>query len=289
MIVESGGGRELCVEVAGDERGGTVLVCGGTPNSRRLYKRWVDDAERRGLRLVGYDRPGYGGSTAHPGRTVADGADEVRAIAGALGAERLVVWGFSGGGPYALACAALLPELVAAAGVVCSVAPWGAPDLDYFTGMGEDNVEGIQLMLRDPDAAREKCAKDRDEMLGVTAEGVIEALESLLSPVDAAVLQGDFAAYFAESMHAGLEPGHEGWHEDDVAHMAPWGFEIESVKVPVKVWHGRQDRFVPFQHGEWLAQHVPGAEAALSDADGHLTLLIDKVADIQGWLAGYLA
>jgi len=288
MIVKSGAGRQLCVEVAGDGRAGTVLVCGGTPNSRHLYRRWTEDAESRGLRLVGYDRPGYGSSTPHPGRSVADGADEIRSIARALDVERLAVWGFSGGGPYALACAALLPDLVAASGVVCSIAPWGAPDLDYFTGMGEDNIEDMKLMLEDPDAARKKCARDREELLEVSAEGILKAWSSLLSPVDANALEGDFASYLATCIHDGLAPGDEGWCEDGVAHLAPWGFDLDGIQIPVKIWHGRHDRFVPFQHGQWLAANVSGAEAELSETDGHLTLLIDKVADIHGWLASRL-
>jgi pimeloyl-ACP methyl ester carboxylesterase len=288
VIVKTDEGRELCVEVAGDGSAGTVLVCAGTPNSRHLYSRWVDDAVARGLRLVGYDRPGYGGSTPHPGRTVADGAAEVRSIAQSLGVDSLLVWGFSGGGPYALACAALLPDLVRAAAAVCSVAPWEAPGLDYFTGMGEDNVEDIKLMLDDPDAARRKCAQDREELMAVTAEGIVESWKTLLSPVDASALRGDFATFLANGIHDGLAPGEQGWWDDGVAHMAPWGFELDTVRVPVKIWHGRQDRFVPFQHGEWLAANVAGAEADLSETDGHLTLLIDKVPDIHAWLAGHL-
>jgi pimeloyl-ACP methyl ester carboxylesterase len=134
--VQAGDGRQLCVEVYGGTPERTVLIHGGTPNSRRLFDPWVADATARGIRLISYDRPGYGGSTPRPGRSVADGAGDVRAIAKHLGIERLAMWGFSGGGPYTMACAALLPDLVAAASVVCSPAPWGAPGLDYFSGMG---------------------------------------------------------------------------------------------------------------------------------------------------------
>ncbi len=153
MIVRTPDGRDLCVEIAGEgER--TILIHNGTPNSRHLYGPWIEDAGARGVRLVSYDRPGYGGSTPRPGHTVADGAADVRSIAEALGVERLVLWGGSGGGPYALACAALLPELVAAAALLGSVAPWGVPDLDFFAGMGEDNVKDTKLYLEDPEAAQ---------------------------------------------------------------------------------------------------------------------------------------
>src|SRR6202042_2634095 len=107
--------------------------------SRRLYGRNVSDAAGRGLRLISYDRPGYGGSTPQPGRTVADCAADVRAICAELGIGRLAMWGISGGGPHLLACAALLPDLVTAAASLASLAPYEAEGLDYFAGMGQDN------------------------------------------------------------------------------------------------------------------------------------------------------
>jgi pimeloyl-ACP methyl ester carboxylesterase len=236
---------------------------------------------------MGYDRPGYGASTAKPGYAVADGADDVRAIAATLGIDRLVVWGFSGGGPYALACAALLPDLIPAAAVIGAVAPWDAPGLDYFAGMGEDNVEDARLYFSDREAARRKAGEDREQMLSVTAEQLTDALQSLLSPVDAEALTGEFAEQMAESIHTGLDPGDQGWWDDGVASMSPWGFDLSSIRIPVKVWHGRQDRFVPFQHGQWLAEHIPGAESAFSDGDGHLSLLIEKVGDVHEWLLSH--
>jgi pimeloyl-ACP methyl ester carboxylesterase len=281
-------GRELCVEVAGADSDRTILVNSGTPNSRHLFGPWVEDARARGIRLVGYDRPGYGGSTPQPGHSVADGAADVRAIAEDLGIERLGTWGFSGGGPYALACAALLPDLVVAACAVCSIAPWGAPGLDYFTGMGEDNLEDIQLFLSDREASREKARTDWEETIAVTPDELTEAWKTLLSDVDAAVLTGEVASSIVHDIQDGLAPGDQGWWDDGVAHLSPWGFELDSIALPVQVWHGRHDRFVPFQHGQWLAEHVPGAEPHLSDTDGHLTLITRRFPEIQEWLAGHL-
>jgi pimeloyl-ACP methyl ester carboxylesterase len=118
-----------------------VLVHGGTPNSRLLYGPHVELAARQGIRLISYDRPGYGGSARQPGRTIADCTADVRAIAGVLEIDRLAVWGGSGGGPHALACAALLPDLVVAVASLASPAPYGSPGLDYCEGMGEMNAE----------------------------------------------------------------------------------------------------------------------------------------------------
>ena len=152
--VAVGDGRVLQVLERGHPDGKPVLVHNGTPSSRLIYEPDVRLAERQGIRLISYDRPGYGGSTAKPGRTVADCAQDVRAIAARLGIERLAIWGISGGGPHALACAALLPDLVPAVGVLASVAPWGADGLDYFAGMGELNADDMRLFLEDRAAAR---------------------------------------------------------------------------------------------------------------------------------------
>lgn len=268
----------------GHPDGKPVVVHNGTPNSRLMYDPDVRLAERQGIRLISYDRPGYGGSTAQPDRTVADCAHDVRAIAAALGIGRLAVWGISGGGPHALACAALLPDLVSAAGVLASVAPWGADGLDYFAGMGELNADDTRLLLEDRPAARAKCEQDRLEYLELSAEQLHDRLKTLLSPVDAAVLTGELAQYLVDCTQSGLAPGAEGWWEDEVAFLEPWGFKLESIRTPVLLHHGRQDRFVPFGHGEWLAGRIPGVQAELTDDDGHLTLTERHLGQIHTWL-----
>lgn len=280
-------GRALMVEFGGDPAGLPILVHNGSPNSRHLYGPWLEDAAQNGIQLLSYDRPGYGGSTPQPGRTVADCADDVRAIAQALGIQRLAVWGVSGGGPHALACAALLPDLVAAVSTLGSIAPYGAPGLDYFAGMGSDNAEDVKLYLSDPAASRIKARQDRLDVLARTADDIAQGLKSLLSPVDAAALNDDLAAWLALCGTAGLATTDEGWWEDGVAHLSPWGFEFDAISIPVQVWHGRHDQFVPFQHGEWLAAHVPGAEAHLSESDGHLTLL-HRIPEVHRWLTRHL-
>jgi pimeloyl-ACP methyl ester carboxylesterase len=281
-------GRTLMIEEGGDPAGSPILVHNGTPNSRHLYRSWLEDATRHRIRLISYDRPGYGGSTPQPGRTVADCAADVRAIAEALSLPRLAVWGASGGGPHALACAAMLPDLVTAVSVVCSIAPYDARGLDYFAGMGQDNVDDIRLYLADPAAARAKSRQDRLDALGRSPDQLGEALKTLLSATDAAVLVDDFADWLILCGRDGLATSDEGWWEDGVAHLSPWGFDLEAIRIPVQVWHGRQDRFVPFQHGEWLAAHVPNAEAHLSDSDGHLTLQLHRIPEVHRWLAGRL-
>jgi pimeloyl-ACP methyl ester carboxylesterase len=278
-------GRTLAVEEAGDPDGRPVLVHMGSPNSRHLYEPNGADAAARGLRLICYDRPGFGGSAPQPGRTVASCAADVRAICAELDVSRAAMWGISGGGPHVLACAALLPDLIVAAASLASLAPVGAEGLDWFEGMGQANVDDFRLLEADEAASRIKLEADREELLAASAAEQAAMLASLLTPTDAAVLKDDLAEYLVYVAREGLAPGGEGWWEDGVAFARPWGFELSDITVPVLVMHGRQDQFVPFGHGQWLAAHVPGAQARLLDDDGHLTLAVNRVGEVHAWLA----
>jgi len=278
-------GRALAIEEAGDPAGRPVLVHNGTPNSRHIFVPVAADAAARGLRLIAYDRPGYGGSTPQPGRAVADCAADVRAICAGLGISRLAMWGISGGGPHLLACAALLPGLVTAAASLASLAPSDADGLDWFDGMGQDNVDDFKLQQTDKAAARAKLEAEREENLAATGEDLAGMLKTLLTPTDAAVLTGEFAEYLAWTGHEGLAPGAQGWWDDGEAFGRSWGFELSAIEIPVLLVHGRQDQFVPFGHGRWLAERIPGVDARLLDDDGHLTLLTERIGAVHAWLA----
>jgi pimeloyl-ACP methyl ester carboxylesterase len=198
------------------------------------------------------------------------------------------MWGISGGGPHVLACAALMPDLVTAVASLASPAPYGADGLDWFDGMGEDNVEEFSLLLSDPAAARAKQEEDRLKFLATPAEDLANELKTLLSPTDAAVLTGELSAYLTFADQQGLAPGGQGYWDDGVAMTRPWGFDLAQISVPVLVQHGKQDRFVPFSHGCWLADRIPVVQTRLTDDDGHLTLLEDRVSDVHAWLAASL-
>jgi len=278
-------GRTLAIEEGGDPAGRPVLVHNGTPNSRHLFAPVAADAAARGLRLIGYDRPGYGGSTPQPGRSAADCAADVRAICAELGIARLAMWGISGGGPHLLACAALLPDLVTAAASLASPAPSDAEGLDWFDGMGQDNVDDFKLQQSDKVAARAKLEAEREANLAASGEDLAGLLKTLLTPADAAVLTGEFAEYLAYTGREGLAPGSQGWWDDGEAFDRSWGFELSAIEIPVLLMHGRQDQFVPFGHGQWLAARVPGVEARLLDDDGHLTLITSRIGEVHAWLA----
>jgi pimeloyl-ACP methyl ester carboxylesterase len=281
-------GRTLRVDEGGDPRGPAILTCNGTPAGALLYRPVAEDAARRGARILSYARPGYSGSSPQPGRTVADAARDVEAIADAFELDSLVVWGASGGGPHALACAALLSGRVAAVASLASVAPWDADGLDWLAGMGADNEAEFAAAQKGADALRPELERWAAAMRAAEPEAQADEIRSLLSPVDADVLTGELAGFFAASSVDALGDGVEGWVDDDLAFIAPWGFALEAIGVPVLMWQGIDDRFVPPSHGEWLARHIPGVEAHISPEDGHLTLVERRLPEIHEWLLARL-
>ena len=281
-------GRALRVYEAGDPGGRPILAIYGTPSGGTIYGPHAADAESRGVRLVTFDRPGDGGSDPRPGRAVADVAEDVLAIADALGLDRFGVWGVSGGGPHALACAALLPNRVPAVASLAAVAPYGAPGLDWTEGMGEENIVEFEAVLAGREAITPYELAHREELASATPEDLRTQWASLLSPVDAEVATADHAAYLLENVNAALAPGVEGWVDDDLAFVAPWGFAVEDIRIPVLLLHGEQDRFVPLSHGRWLAERIPGVDARLSHGDGHLTLVEHRVPEVHAWLLSHL-
>jgi pimeloyl-ACP methyl ester carboxylesterase len=163
--------------------------------------------------------------------------------------------------------------------------PYDADGLDWFDGMGADNADDSRLYLTDPAAARAKADANRQMLLRATGADLVEALGSLFSPADAAVFTGELADYMVLSGQEALAPGSAGWSDDECAQLSPWGFDLASISVPVLLVHGRQDQLAPFSHGQWLAAHVPRAEAWLRDDDGHFTIYEYRVPEVHAWLS----
>ncbi|HEX4681005.1 MAG TPA: alpha/beta fold hydrolase [Gaiellaceae bacterium] len=279
--------RTLDVHEAGDPAGFPVLFHHGTPAAGLPYEPHVALAREQGIRLIGYDRPGYGGSTRAKDRRVEDCVADVTEIADALHLDRFATWGISGGGPHALACAALCDDRLKAVASLAAVAPFGADGLDWLEGMGEDNLVEFGKALDGEEALRGFCEPLAEEMIAADPEALVDVIASLLGPADQAVLTGAFAEYLHACDAHGLESGVDGWIDDDFAFVEPWGFEVGEITRPVLLLHGEDDRFVPVSHGHWLAARIPDVDARIDPADGHLTLLERRMREVNAWLLSH--
>jgi pimeloyl-ACP methyl ester carboxylesterase len=277
-------GRKLELHEHGPADGPVIVHHNGTPVSGVVHRSFAADAAERGARIVGISRPGYGRSTRRAGRTVADVVDDVRTVLDDLGVERCVSWGFSGGGPHALACAVLLGDRVAAVASLASVAPHDADGLDWIAGMGADNVEEFSAALAGEGPVRKFIEAEVPGLAAITGDALFAGLETLISDADHAVLTGEYAEDLAIGMRDAVSTGADGWVDDDLAFTSPWGFSVEDVRVPVLLWQGDQDLMVPPSHGAWLAARIPGVEAHLTREDGHLTLTARRVPEVHAWL-----
>lgn len=268
----------------GNPDGTAVLFHAGTPMSGKPFAEHAALGEELGFRLVSYDRAGYGESTRRAGRSVADVVEDVAAVADALGIERFATWGLSGGGPHALACAALLPERVTRVGLMGSVGPFDAPDLDFMAGMGDGNIEEFGLVLQGEEAIRPALEAEWLGREHASLEEFAELFTPFCSDLDAAAARGPVGSYLLDSMQTALARSVDGWVDDDLAFVRPWGFEVEAVEAPVLLVQGRHDLMVPFAHGEWLARHLPACEARLYEEEGHLTPLRWRAGELYEWL-----
>ncbi len=288
-------GRTLEVLVSGAPDGRALFFHGGLPSAAVPFAPLERVATERGLRLVTCSRPGYGGSTPRTdGATsyrVADDVPDTAAILAHLGIDEVVTLGWSGGGPRSLACAALLPACRAATSLA-GIAPVGQGGMDqdaWLADMGPENVRDFLASREGAEAVQPYADEQAAGMTGLTGEQVAASFGELLSDVDAAAVTGEFADFLAASSGRAAAQGSVGLRDDSLAIARPWGFDVAAIGVPVSVWQGRHDRMVPFGHGAWLADHVPGARRHLYEDEGHLTLvaqldrIVDDLLDLAGW------
>ena len=282
-------GRDLDVLTAGADSSDAFLMINGTPSGVEAQPEDLALIESRGLRYVTYGRPGYGDSTRVPGRSVADLAADVRHLVAALGMRRLFVLGWSGGGPHALACAALLPDLAVRVATIGGVAPYDAEGLDWLAGMAPENVEEFGAAAAGPAELQANLEAQTAGLANVTGADVAAWFGQLVPEVDIIGYRHGYQGLLAKdyldvtpAVRARAALLHEFggsplgnsrvWYDDDVAFMRDWGFDLDAIRVPVTIWQGSEDRMVPFAHGRWLAGHVPGATARLLEGEGHLSL-----------------
>lgn len=266
-------GRVLEVFLGGDPAGYPLVMHHGTPADATIFADWHAPCQARGLRLICASRPGYAASTRQAGRSVAEVAADTSAILDWLGQSNFITAGWSGGGPHALACAALLADRCAAAATLAGAGPFGADELDFLAGMGPENVAEFGAALKGEQALRAWMQENAEPFRSVTAEALAEAFGGLVPQVDREVLVGGYAAHFAAVTRRSLLRGFDGWIDDDLAFTRPWNFSVRDIRVPVTVWQGELDLMVPFAHGRWLVGNIPGARAQMVSGQGHISLV----------------
>jgi pimeloyl-ACP methyl ester carboxylesterase len=233
-------GRVLQYCLYGPQDGVPVIAQHGTPGGRWERPDVVAAIEDSGLRMLLVGRPGYG-STRQPGRSVADVAEDVLLLAEEVGWTEFAVTGFSGGGPHALACTALLPDRVNYCSTVAGIA---SPDLPGF----DESLDWV------PDARRGEAFL-RDQ-LGVRATEILDGLRTDVP---------DNGRY--ERMCAACLEGLDGWIDDYLALTKPWGFDLQAITAPTDIWYGSMDDNTTMDHTEWLLANVPGATGRKYDGD----------------------
>lgn len=271
----SADGRVIAFAVWGDPSGFPVMSLHGTPGSR--LDRWPNEElyRRLGVCLVTHDRAGYGRSARRRGRRVAEEVDDVVTLADLLGFERFGVSGGSGGGPHALACAALLPERVVRATCAVGIAPLGPSGLErdaWLAGMDPENVKEFGWATAGEDVLVAELEREHAEIVRRVAVDPTTVLgDFALSESDRAQLaRPETIQIIRESIPEQALNGVWGWVDDDLAFVQPWGFDVSEIRVSVLVWYGTTDVLVPPAHGEWLAANVPGCIVKLDHDAGHL-------------------
>jgi pimeloyl-ACP methyl ester carboxylesterase len=256
----------------------------GSPSTRWKRPNIVSVIERCGVRMLVHDRPGYGGSTRQAGRRVAYAAEDARRLADAAGWERFAVHGHSGGGPYALACAALLPGRVTRCAVGAATAPSHAQGVDFFGRLDPRRGQAFRLALEGEEKLRPFLAQGAASIMAKIAAGGSEMLPEPGEPAPPEPARAiDDPAAMAR-LHATFVNSLDGWIDDQFAAIHPWGFDVTEITQPVGIWHGSHDTRMPRAHSDWLTAHIPTAERF--DHEGWHVPSDDVFGEIFTWLRG---
>jgi len=279
--LEDGGTLEFCR--SGPEDADDLLVFHvGSPSAAVVFPNVTEAAAARGVRTVSYSRPGYGRSMRRPGRVYADEAANTAALADHLGASTFLVAGWSGGGPAALACAALLPDRVRSCASLAGLSPREEVGGVWFEWWNEEDRKELGALATGPPDPFVPEYEEGAKMFGAfTADDVVNFPGSPEADREAMTRSPGFAEALADSMRRAVATGVDGWIDDAVAMARPWGFGVRDIRVPVTIRQGDQDHLTNFEHGRWLAEHIPGARAQILAGHGHSSIVepFDDVMD----------
>jgi pimeloyl-ACP methyl ester carboxylesterase len=275
-------GRAMGFAEFGQPGGQPLLFCHGFPGSRLGGSLLDGDARALGIRVIAPDRPGHGLSDFKGRRRVGHWAKDVASLADTLGLDRFMVLGVSVGGPYAAACAALLRDRVAAAGIASGWGPPGAPRtkpgarLPFLPALGRN----VRLLRRfSLSRAAKRIARDGARF--------VEKSTAYAPPADRAVLaDAGFRRVLVEDMREAFRQGARGPARDARVLTRRWGFRLEEIGVPVWLWHGHEDRNVPAAVARYVAERIPASRTTFYRADGHVSTLVNHVGEMLTALRG---
>lgn len=259
------------VRDAGDPDGAAVIYFHGSPGSRLDVQLAEQHAEADRVRLISFDRPGYGGS--EPGSFgLHQMALHAESVADQLSVGSFAALGWSGGGPFALATAAVLGDRVSRVGLACAPGPFqqvpGALD-----GLDESSLNALCLLPDDPDAAAAQFSVGSELLLSVRDDETtfMDGMEALFGNADRSVVSDPLLRHHLfVTMHEGLKQGFGGVAWDNIAWVGPWDVDLHAVRCPVHLWYGEADQSIPLVHGEWLAEHLYDTHLVVEPGAGHL-------------------
>ena len=300
FAVRADGGK-VAFDESGPHDGYPIFFLHGTPGSRIGVLPRPFELFRRRVRLIAIDRPGYGLSDRRPGRDVASVAEDVGAVADALGLERFAVSGRSGGGPHSLACGALLGRRVDSVVAMVSIAPFDAAGLDWYAGMTPSNVAAYSLTRA---ALEDHRLRDRLPMSlavdtgALATDFIAERLFDELPTADRvivsdprirALLLAGFRNAVANPANMIEVPGDPsrtylaGQYDDHTAFCTPWGFDVGDIECPVLLWHGGTDVYSPPSHSRWLSSRIPQAVLDIDPREAHFGA-VRYFPHLLGWM-----
>jgi pimeloyl-ACP methyl ester carboxylesterase len=281
QLIDCPDGRVLEVATMGDPSGHTVFFHHGTPGSTKTLRSFEPMLGLGNFYFVTTSRAGYGASTRLEGRSISSVVDDVRTVLDSLNRDSYVALGWSGGGPHALACAALDTPRCLKTVSLASLVPLDA-DVDWTEGMGPENLEEFALAKEGGPAYEEYMATVGAVLAELNKDNVVELMAGLLCDADRKVLDDERDRdLFATGMRYGFANGWRGYYDDNVAFYVPWGFDPTAIEIPVSIYYGDADLMVPPAHGEWLASHVASATTHHHPLEGHLSIFsrhLDELA-----------